>query len=646
MKSITNDISLKKLLTFIIFLTTLITSIFGIVILIFFNISYFEKELIDKHLLFTQMIGDECQIGLEFNYLEDLEGKMQSFALLNSVIYSEISNYSNDSLLSYNSKNFTNKKKYLTENDTVFTQNNIIHINHNIINNDNKLGKLYVQVSKNELNSRIEKLIYYFLIVEILLLLIAYFVGKQLQKIVSGPILKLANVSKQISDSKDYSIQLNDDGENEIGMLYRSFNQMIKSINDYNKQKDNITLELGRAQERITAIGKALPDFVYIIDETGDILDILNSELKLEKKYIKNTLDENQSALIFETIKNTINTKQSQSVIFYVVFKKQKKWYEGRTSYLKFKAPNGKRIIVFVSRDITARRMAELKLHDVNNNLEHLVSTRTKELIESNKSLVFEIEERKSTALALSETKEELVEALKAEKKSHQMKSNFISLISHEYKTPLTVMLITTSILKNYYDMGDKEKFDKSLKQIENSINDITKMIDDVLFLGKVMSNEIKPSISEFNILNILEASITRAKQVDNFNHPIKMISNTNNPVLLSDIDMFSKALDGILSNATKFSPIGKEILINLEENEKTISISIEDQGNGMTKDVVNQIFEPFYKYEKDIGLVKGTGMGLSIVKNCISIIQGEITVESSVGVGSKFILTIPKEIT
>jgi|GEM_PF-2124648 len=646
MKSIVNDISLKKLLTFIIFLTTLITSIFGIVILVFFNISYFEKELIDKHLLFTRMVGDECQIGLEFNYIEDIERKMESFELLNSVLYSEISNNSNDSLLSYYSDNYVAKEKYILDNDTVFTRNNIIHINHNIINKGNKLGKLYIQVSKNELNEKIENLIYYFLIVEIILLLIAYFVGKQLQKIVSGPILKLANVSKQISNSKDYSIQLNDDGENEIGMLYKSFNQMIKSINDYNKQKDAITLELGRAQERLTAIGKALPDFVYIIDEDGDILDILNSELKLERKYIKNTLDKNQSSLIYETIKNTINTKQSQSVIFYVVFKKQKKWYEGRTSYLKFKASNGKRIIVFVSRDITARRIAELRLQEVNNNLEGLVGTRTKELIDSNKSLMFEIEERKSTALALSETKEELVEALRAEKKSHQMKSNFISLISHEYKTPLTVMLITTSILKNYFEMGDKEKFDKSLKQIENSINDITLMIDDVLFLGKVMSNEIKPAISEFNIMNILEASVTRAKQVDNFAHPIKLISNSNNATVLSDIDMFSKAIDGILSNATKFSPKDKEITISLEDDDDSISVAIEDLGNGMTKDVVNQIFEPFYKYEKDIGLVKGTGMGLAIVKNCISIIRGEIDVQSSVGIGTKFIITIPKQLS
>jgi len=643
-----NNISLKKLLTLIILLTTLITSIFGFAILINFSIDNLEDELIRKHVIIAELVGNDCRVGLEFVYYDDLEKNLNNFKKLPDIIYSEIQNLNRDSIMSFRSEQYLNKDivKKISKADTVITDDNYLYITKNIQEGNNYFGLIYLQVSKSELNSKVNDLLYYFLIVELFLLIIAYLVGNQLQNIVALPIIKLANISKEISEIKDYTFRLEGDGKNEIADLYNSFNEMIKSIDDNITQKDKITLEFEKSEERLKAIGKALPDLVYIVNELGEVLNILNSDKETQKSYlIPNCLSKKDTDLFLYSVNKTISTGKSQTIIFSTIEDEKPKWYEGRTSILNFKSADGKNIIIFVPRDITNRMKAELELQNVNNNLEHLINQRTKELSESNKSLSYEIEERKITALSLSRTKDELVEALKAEKKSGEMKSNFVSLISHEYKTPLTVMLITTSILRNYFEMGNKEKFNKSIIQIENSINDITAMIDEVLFLGKAMANEIKVNLMEFDMLNILEASITRANLIDGNRHKINIIVQNKLQTVMSDAEIFSKVIDGILSNAIKFSEAGKDINITVNKSGDEFIIKIEDHGKGMGNEELKHLFEPFYKYEKDIGLIKGTGMGLAIVDNCIKVINGRIEVKSKLNIGSTFTVFIPKSI-
>jgi signal transduction histidine kinase len=279
-------------------------------------------------------------------------------------------------------------------------------------------------------------------------------------------------------------------------------------------------------------------------------------------------------------------------------------------------------------------RQSEEQLQRLNEELERRVEEQTEELRDKNRCLQTEITERRRL-------EEELRNALMKEKELSDLKSNIISVVSHEYRTPLATILSSTELLENYSHKWDQEKRQRHFKRIENSVHHLTQLVNDVLIIskaeaGKLDFNPVPLELVEFCYQLVEELQLTASTQ-----HNISFLCQTSSIKACLDEKLLRQFLTNLLSNAIKYSPNGGDVQLELECKADVAIFRIRDQGIGIPLKDQNQLFEAFHR-SSNVGTISGTGLGLAIVKKCIDIHNGQIAVESEVGTGTTFIITIP----
>lgn len=284
------------------------------------------------------------------------------------------------------------------------------------------------------------------------------------------------------------------------------------------------------------------------------------------------------------------------------------------------------------------------ELEILNKDLEQRVTDRTEQLERTLENLNYENDQRKLAQEELQNTQKELERALENEKELHQIKSRFISMVSHEYRTPLTVILSSANLLKNYMEKMTPEQIEKQYKNISASVSSMTNLLDDVLMIGKTESIDAL-NLMEFDLCNSISTIVENTKFIDNSKHKFKILM----PDVLritSDKKLLDHALGNIITNAVKYSNRGTTVTIEVEETDfESVKISISDQGIGIPEEDLNKVFESFYR-SYNTGAVEGTGLGMSIVKKSIDSIKGSITIDSKLDVGTKVIINIPKKVS
>jgi len=243
----------------------------------------------------------------------------------------------------------------------------------------------------------------------------------------------------------------------------------------------------------------------------------------------------------------------------------------------------------------------------------------------------------------LNTTQEELRKALEVEKKYSELKTRFISMVSHEYRTPLTVIQLSSDILNKHHDQLDNKDMQKHFEKISLSVFKMTKLMDDVLEISKTQA--LKSQINEinFDIIEFCRNLLDEFRQIDDNNHHILFESNVNEYGILSDTYILDRILNNLISNAIKFTPYGKTIIINLNVDSvnKNILIEVKDEGIGIPEEEKGNLFDAFYR-SKNVNKISGTGLGLSIVKDYIELLNGEISFESQLHIGTTFRFTLP----
>ncbi len=235
------------------------------------------------------------------------------------------------------------------------------------------------------------------------------------------------------------------------------------------------------------------------------------------------------------------------------------------------------------------------------------------------------------------------LDALKKEKELNEMKTNFISIASHEFRTPLTTILSSSDLLERYHKKWDETKLMGHYNKIKLSVQNMIEILDDVLTLsrsdrGKTDFNPSALNLKEFSA-EIIEQVKLQALKSHNiiFEYKLSYEDISADPKLLSHI------LSNLMTNAIKFSPDGGDITLLVEDDSEFIIFTIKDNGIGIPKEDINNIFEPFYRAQNTAG-IKGTGLGLSIVKTYVVLHNGELSLESEPGKGTKFFVKIKKE--
>lgn len=295
---------------------------------------------------------------------------------------------------------------------------------------------------------------------------------------------------------------------------------------------------------------------------------------------------------------------------------------------------------VALLRDITEKKKYEQQIKELNIYLEKMVSERTAKLNEALEEYKFENEERKRAQEELYKLQDELLYNLSKTEELSKLKSKFIELISHEYRTPLTALQNSTYIIEKYIENNEIDKIKHSLNIMRNSVNNMIILLEEVFETEK--SHQLS-TLNEKNVIEIVSYLKSIANEIvkgTNFKGNVKFLSSFNELVINSNNIAIRSIFSKILDNAIKFSN-NNDVIIKLEISKDYLITEIIDEGIGIPSEDMDYIFEMFYKGSNSINY-KGVGLGLTIARNYIKLLNGNIKVNSKLGKGTSVIVEIP----
>ncbi len=282
-----------------------------------------------------------------------------------------------------------------------------------------------------------------------------------------------------------------------------------------------------------------------------------------------------------------------------------------------------KNVIAFLS-DITVRKKAESEIRKFNDELETKVEERTKDLTKA--------------MHLLEKAEQDLKEALEKEKELSELKSRFVSMASHEFRTPLSTVLSSSYLIDKYTTTEDQPKRERHLQRIVSSVSMLTDILDDFLSVGKIEEGKIQVRFSNFDIKQAISATIEEIKNNIKKQQGIKYIHEGQTEVRL-DPSLLKHIIMNLISNASKFSPEGSTIEIKTKCDADQIVLSVRDKGIGISEEDQKHLMERFFR-AANAGNIQGTGLGLHIVSKYAELMNGELTFKSELEKGSEFIVT------
>jgi PAS domain S-box-containing protein len=231
--------------------------------------------------------------------------------------------------------------------------------------------------------------------------------------------------------------------------------------------------------------------------------------------------------------------------------------------------------------------------------------------------------------------------SLLKERELNELKSRFVSMVSHEFRTPLSVIQSSTDLVTRYSDRMTEERKKDHLEQIEVQVKRLTGLLDEVLMLSKAetVGLDFNPTIVELEALcqiMIQDIQLTAEDRMLIFN-----FTPDSAPAILIDPKLIRQAVTNLLSNAVKYSPPKSRIWLNVSFENHSVVFRVKDEGIGIPEEDQKRIFEIFHR-ASNVGTIPGTGLGLAIVKQSIEAHGGTMALESLPGQGTTFTLSIP----
>ena len=288
--------------------------------------------------------------------------------------------------------------------------------------------------------------------------------------------------------------------------------------------------------------------------------------------------------------------------------------------------------------DITERKQAEIALQQTNELLELKVQERTIDLQLLVHKLKEEVTEREKA-------QKELLKLLEKEKELSDLKTRFVSMVSHEFRTPLTIIRSAAQMIVKFKDrLSGSEKQD-NLNRIIVTVDTMTDLLENVLFIGKTESEKFKLNPRPIDMTKFCKGIVHDIKLGLNKERNIRFKSEGEFQTQHIDVKLLRHILFNVLSNALKYSEEEKPIDFNLSCHKDKVIFSIQDYGIGIPEEEQEKIFELFHR-AKNVGSVSGTGLGMSVVLQSLKLHGGKIDLSSKVNIGSTFKIEIPSSVS
>ncbi len=428
-------------------------------------------------------------------------------------------------------------------------------------------------------------------------------------------------VLKDISDQKL--------AEEKVLTLLQRLNDIIELIPDatFILDKDNIVISWNKAMEELSGVkkedvlgkGNYAHSFALYNERRPILIDLLD-------------INHNPSEKLYEYIIRDGNKIYGEAY--------DSKISNGKGAYLwGVAAPlfdkNGVRFgSIEVIRDITVLKQREHELSKYKDRLEELIKERTKQLENVNQLLEKEIVKQKKS-------EEKVKFALEKEKELNELKTRFISIASHEFRTPLTTIYSSVQLLEKYGRNWDEAMYNSQFARIKEYVHYMTKIMDDVLTISRADSGKIRfePKVTDLKVL--CKSMVDDVKIIMTNKHKFEFSYKTRDKNFNIDEKLLKYILLNLLSNAVKYSPNGGKIAFEVGKVKDNLQFVISDEGLGIPLSDQKDLFEPFHR-GINVSDIQGTGLGMSIIKKSVDLHSGDIYFESQEGKGTKFTVIFP----
>lgn len=344
--------------------------------------------------------------------------------------------------------------------------------------------------------------------------------------------------------------------------------------------------------------------------------DLIPNELKQKHKEHRDNYNENP------------HPRSMGKDIDLTALKKDGTQFPVEISLSYFKRDNNLFVIAFII-DITERKLVAERIKKLNSDLELKVEERTKILREALNEL--------------EESKQKLSLSLQKEIELNEMKSRFVSMASHEFRTPLSAILSSASLISKYDKTEDNEKRLKHINRIKSSVTNLTLILNDFLSVGMIEEGKVYANYSLFNLKDLHNDCIFEISTIKKENQKITNGFEGLEKEVYLDKQMVKNIYLNLLSNAIKFSDDGKEITLLTKVSDSEIKIIISDNGVGIPTDEQKKLFERFFR-GRNVTNIQGTGLGLNIIAKYIELMNGTISFKSELNYGTTFIINLPNK--
>ncbi|HAA33498.1 MAG TPA: hypothetical protein DCE56_44475 [Cyanobacteria bacterium UBA8553] len=241
----------------------------------------------------------------------------------------------------------------------------------------------------------------------------------------------------------------------------------------------------------------------------------------------------------------------------------------------------------------------------------------------------------------LKQAEADIRKALEKERELSELRSSFVSLVSHEFRTPLTTIQSSAELLEHYDKKLSDEKKLNHFKRIQTAVRRMTQLLEDVLIVGQAEADKLKFNPVPMNVVTFCRDIVETLQVTAPQEHQLNFVTQCDRTDAQIDEKLLGHIVTNLLSNAIKYSPQGGIVQFDLVCNPSSVIFRIQDAGIGIPEADLEKLFESFGR-ASNVGTIQGTGLGLAIVKRCVDMHGGQIAVESTLGVGTTFTVTLP----
>jgi hypothetical protein len=436
-----------------------------------------------------------------------------------------------------------------------------------------------------------------------------------LNKLVIARVSNLTDSVRRITQARAFSDTITVDGTDELSTLATSVNDMLAALAESQRMLQQLNAELeARVAERTSSLQQTKEHVEAILNNVSDTIMLLGSDGIIRNvnpafytlfgrhpneaigQPLASLIDASNTDLLCDTLRQVFSSRRPERIEI-VAHRSDGTRFDAEMGLALIYNPNQPApLIVCSMRDITERKMYE-------QNLRH---------------------------------------ALENEHELNELKTRFVSMASHEFRTPLTIIQSSSDLINRYIDRMEPSQRTAHFNKISAQIQHITTLLDDVLNLGHLEAEAARAQLEFLDLDRFVNDIIRETQHSLPVRQEIMYVHEGAGSYVAVDQKLMRAIVENLIGNAAKYSEDDSLIEVQLAVREDEIIFRVSDEGIGISNEDQARLFAPFFR-ATNVGTIKGTGLGLAITKRSVDILDGEIEVESAIGAGTTFTITIPR---